>query len=249
MSSPTPKPMTDAAPGGQGIPGEATGEREMFRLNAPVVIFYIWLAFAAFNVVDLALQAKPRFALEVGLVIATITGVAYACGLRPRVIADGRGLTVINPIREWHLPWSSLRAVDVRDWVRFTCAGRSRAIESWALFATARVKRNYTQRAQDYTAKTPSTNRMPDEARRLMSQPAVVIIASRIEARLNAEQASAKRAQKAQAKAAKTANADQATETSGIVETDESGVTARWAWLSIAAMVIPAVALVVTLLV
>src|ERR1700761_4533624 len=168
MSSPTPKPITRAAPGGQGPPGEATGEREMFRLKAPVVIFYIWLAFAVFNLVDLALQAKPRFALEVSLVVLIITGVAYACGLRPRVIADDRGLIVINPIREWHLPWSSLRAVDVRDWVRFTCAGRSRPVESWALFATARVKRNYTQRARDYTAKTPSINRLPDEARHLI---------------------------------------------------------------------------------
>jgi hypothetical protein len=237
MSSPTPKPMTRTAPGGQGAPGEATGEREMFRLNAPVVIFYIWLAFAALNVVDLALQAKPRFALEISLVVLTITGVAYACGLRPRVIADSRGLTVINPIREWHVPWSSLRAVDVRDWVRFTCAGRSRPVESWALFATARVKRNYTQRARDYTAKTPSTNRLPHEARRLMSQPAVVVIANHIESRLRTEEAAAKRAQKAAAKAGEAPS------------NDESGVTARWAWLSIAAVVVPVVALVITLLV
>ena len=72
----------------------ATGDREVFRLNVPVVIFYVWLVFAAVNVVDLALQASPRFALIVGLVVLTITGVAYACGLRPRVIADGSGLTM-----------------------------------------------------------------------------------------------------------------------------------------------------------
>src|ERR1700761_1399645 len=237
MSSPTPKPITRAAPGGQGPPGEATGEREMFRLKAPVVIFYIWLAFAVFNLVDLALQAKPRFALEVSLVVLIITGVAYACGLRPRVIADDRGLIVINPIREWHLPWSSLRAVDVRDWVRFTCAGRTRPVESWALFATARVKRNYTQRARDYTAKTPSTSRLPDEARRLMSQPAVVVIANHIESRLRTEEAAARRAQKAAAKAGEAPAGD------------EGGGTARWAWLPIAAVAVPAVALVITLLV
>src|SRR6201996_3425466 len=221
MSSPTPKPITRAAPGGQGAPAEAAGEREMFRLKAPFVIFYIWLAFAVFNVVDLSLQAKPRFALEIGLVVLTITGLAYACGLRPRVIADDRGLTVVNPIREWHLPWSSLRAVDVRDWVRFTCAGRSRPVESWALFATARVKRNSRERARDYTAKTPSINRLPDEARHLISLPAVVVIANHIEARLRTEQAAAKRAQKAAAKAGEAPSGD------------EGGGTARWAWLPI----------------
>src|SRR6201992_594429 len=201
MSSPPPKPITRAAPGGQGPPGEATGEREMFRLKAPVVIFYIWLAFAVFNVGDLALQAKPRFALEVSLVVLIITGVAYACGLRPRVIADDRGLIVINPIRECHLPWSSLRAVDVRDWVRFTCAGRSRPVESWALFATARVKRNSRARAKTYVSRTPAIQRFFDQTQQLMTQPEVVIIANRIEARLRTHEAAAKRAQKAAATA------------------------------------------------
>jgi Bacterial PH domain len=241
MSSPTPKPMTRPAPGSRAAaPAETPGEREVFRLHAPVVIWWIWLAFAAFNVVDLALQASPRFALVVGLVVLTITGVAYACGLRPRVIADAAGLTVINPIREFRLPWSSIRAVDVRDWVRFSCspeakgAGRTRIIESWALFATARVKRNHTQRAQDYTAKTPALSRLPNEAQHLMSQPAVVIIAYRIEQRIHAEQA---------ARTAKTAGAAPEAAAS------EAAVTSRWAWVSIAAMLVPAVALVIALLV
>jgi hypothetical protein len=241
MSSPTPKPMTRAAPGGKGVSAGATGDREVFRLNVPVVVFYVWLVFAAANVVDLALQASPRFALIVGLVVLTITGVAYACGLRPRVIADSSGLTVVNPLREFHLPWSVIRAVDVRDWVRFSCdagpdgSGRPRVVESWALFATARVKRNYTKRAEDYTAQTPATKRLPDEARRLMSQPAVVIMAWRIEQRLAAEQAAARSSKQAKAKAA--------------LDAESAEVTARWAWFSIATIAVPAVALVVTLLV
>jgi hypothetical protein len=214
--------MTSPAPGG---PSEATSEREVFRLTSPVVVWWIWLAFAVFNVVDLAVQASARFALVVGLVVATITGVAYACGLRPRVVADGRGLAIANPIRDFGVPWSAIREVDVRDWVRFVCTAtpgdsRTRVLESWALFATARVKRNYTQRARDYTAKTPATNRMPDEARRLMHQPAVVVIANRIEQRARAEQAAG---------------------------APEAPVTARWAWFSIATMVVPAVALVIVL--
>jgi hypothetical protein len=232
--------MTRPAPGGRGGPEDATGEREVFRLNAPVVIWWIWVAFAVLNVIDLTLQASPRFAVVVGLAVLTVTGVAYACGLRPRVIADASGLTVINPIREFHLPWSSIRAVDVRDWVRFSCgpeaeagaegAGRTRVIESWALFATARVKRNYTQRARDYTAKTPAISRLPDEARHLMSQPAVVIIARRIEQRLRAEQSG---------RPAGTATAAPVAEASG------AAVTSRWAWLPIAAMLVPAAALVI----
>ncbi|HEY0717999.1 MAG TPA: PH domain-containing protein [Streptosporangiaceae bacterium] len=225
MSSPTPKPMTSPAAGNSTGSAGATGEREVFRLNAPLVIWWIWLAFAAFNIVDLSVQASPRFAVVVGLIVATITGLAYACGLRPRVIADGRGLTIVNPVREFAVPWAAIRAVDVRDWVRFSCtpvpgSGRTRVLESWALFATARVKRNYTQRARDYAAKTPATNRIPDEARHLISQPAVVIIARRIEQRAHAEQAAG---------------------------APEAPLTARWAWFSIATMVLPAAALVIAL--
>jgi hypothetical protein len=220
--------MTSPAPGSStGSTGstEATGEREVFRLNAPVVIWWIWLAFAAFNIVDLSIQASPRFAVVVGLIVATMTGVAYACGLRPRVIADGHGLTIVNPVREFRIPWAAIRNVDVRDWVRFSCtptpgSDRTRVLESWALFATARVKRNYTQRAKDYAAKTPATNRIPDEARHLISQPAVVIIAHRIEQRANAEQAAG---------------------------APEAPLSAHWAWFSIAAMVFPATALVIAL--
>src|ERR1700761_3410001 len=247
MSSPTPKPMTRAAPGGKGVSAGTTGDREVFRLNVPVVVFYVWLVFAAVNVVDLALQASPRFALIVGLVILTITDVAYACGLRPRVIADGSGLTVVNPLREFQLPWSAIRAVDVRDWVRFSCdagpggSGRARVVESWALFATARVKRNYTKRAQDYTAQTPATRRLPDEARRLMSQPAVVIMAWRIEQRLAAEQAAGPASKRSKAPGAEPAG--------GPDEAAGAGVTTRWAWFPIATIAVPAVALMVTLLV
>ena len=215
--------MISPAPGGST---EAAAEREVFRLNAPVVIWWIWLAFAVFNVTDLALQATPRFAEVVGLIVLTITGVAYACGLRPRVIADGTGLTVVNPIREFRIPWSAIREVDVRDWVRISCTpapgtDQTRVIESWALFATARVKRNYTQRARDYATKTPAMNRLPDEARHLMSQPAVVIIARRIQQRLSAEQSAGAPA---------------------------APLTTRWAWPSIAAMALPALALVVVFL-
>ncbi len=205
--------------------------REVFRLTAPVVIWWIWLVFAAANVVDLGLQAQPWFAARVSVVLLTITGVAYACAFRPRVVADEAGLSVVNPVRQWRVPWAAIRQIEVRDWVRIQCArtpggDATKTIECWALFATARVKRNYSRRAQDQITRSADTARIPDEAKRLMSLPMVVIIARQLE----------RRAGQAQAHSATDDGA-----------TDERVITS-WAWSSIAAMLLPAVALVIILL-
>lgn len=222
MTSPSP----GAPPASAGPQTGGGGPREVFRLTAPVVIWWIWLVFAAANLVDLAFQAPPRFAIVVSAILVTITGVAYACGFRARVTADEHGITVVNAVREFRVPWAAVREVDVRDWVRFQCATTPGAdttttIESWALFATARVKRNYSQRAQAYAAQSAEAARMPDEAKRLMSLPAVVVIARRIEARARAERARG---------------------------APEGVLSAAWAWPSIAAMALPAIALVIVLL-
>jgi hypothetical protein len=221
--------MTSPSPGGPSTatkrPADgAAAEPEVFRLGAPVVIWWIWLVFAAGNLVDLAIQAQPRFAVVVSAILVMITGVAYACGFRPRVTADDTGITVVNPVREFRVPWAAVREVDVRDWVRIhyaTAPGTTKKIESWALFATARVKRNYSQRAQAYAAKSAETARMPDEAKRLMTLPAVVVIARRIEARARAEQARGAPA---------------------------GALSKTWAWQSIATMALPAIALTIVLL-
>jgi Bacterial PH domain len=200
--------------------------REVFRLTAPVVIWWIWVAFAVANVVDLGVEAEPRFAARVSAVLLAITGVAYACAFWPRVVADEAGLTVVNPVRRWRVPWGAIRQIEVRDWVRIQCArapgaDATKTIECWALFATARVKRNYSRRAQDQISRSADTARMPDEAKRLMSLPTVVIIARQLE----------RRAGQAQARGA----------------TEERVITS-WAWPSIAAMLLSALALLIVLL-
>jgi Bacterial PH domain len=177
-------------------------------------------------VVNLGLQASPRFAIVVSAILVTITGVAYACAFRARVVADEAGLTVLNPVREFRVPWSGVRQIDVRDWVRVHCATAPGAdttemIECWALFATARVKRNYSDRAQSYAVRSAEAARMPDEAKRLMSLPTVVIIARQLEARAGAER-------------------DRGA--------PDGALRAAWAWPSIAAMALPALALVIVLL-
>jgi hypothetical protein len=93
--------------------------REVFRLTPPVVLWWVWLAFVVANVADFVIQgASARFAIVVCAILATITGFVYALALRPRVIAEPSGLTILNPFRDHHVPWAAIQAVDTGDWVR-----------------------------------------------------------------------------------------------------------------------------------
>ena len=93
--------------------------REVFRLTPPLIFWWVWVAFAVANVADFAIQGAPaRFAIVVSAILVAITGLAYALALRPRVIAEPSGLTIVNPFRDHHVPWAAITAVDTGDWVR-----------------------------------------------------------------------------------------------------------------------------------
>ena len=122
----------------------------------------MWLAFAVANVADFVIQgAAARFAIVVSAILVTITGLAYALALRPRVIAEPSGLMILNPFRDHHVPWAAITAVDTGDWVRVHYARRqgparasppssaaSKAVSCWALYISARTKRRAARPAR-----------------------------------------------------------------------------------------------------
>jgi Bacterial PH domain len=127
---------------------------EVYRFAAPVILWWAWLAFATANLVDVAVQGSARFAVIVAVVLVTVTGVIYACALRPRVVADDAGLRVLNPVRDYQVPWASVLTVDVGDWVRVHCApvpgsASGKTIDSWALFVPARTRLKARRRTRD----------------------------------------------------------------------------------------------------
>ena len=197
---------------------------EVFRRTGPLVFWWIWLAFAAFNVVDLAIQGSGHFAVVVTAILVAVTGVAYACALRPRVIASDAGLAVKNPVRDYRIPWGAVETVDVGDWVRVHCTpvpgqATGKTIDCWALFAPARYRRKTGRTAQ--TRAFAAGPKVSDEAMRLMSMTAVQAMAREMDERARRERA---------AGAAGGAPA------------------ASWAWPSLAAMILPALALLIVTL-
>ena len=231
----------------RGIP--AAGH-ETFRLTTPVVLWWVWVAFALANVVDLAAQGSPAHsALVIDAIVLLITGLAYALALRPRVIADQAGITIVNPFRDHHVPWAVIQRVDAGDWVRVHHTRDSspvsavevpgRAIECWALYVSARAKRRDARGAPPPRSggfrgfgqqQADEMARLPAEAKYLASLPAAKAIAARLDALAAKERGRAGRADSGQAGR-------------------PSPVTARWAWFPFAAVAVPALALLIAVLV
>jgi len=132
-------------------------DRETFRLAPPVIFWWVWVAFVAVNVIDYAVQGLPsaRFGAVVGAVLLLVTGVAFTLALRPRVIASGAGITVVNPYRTHFVPWRLVTFVDTGEWVQVHYApagpgdadrgqgntGLGNTVHCWALYVSARARR------------------------------------------------------------------------------------------------------------
>jgi Bacterial PH domain len=226
-----------------------------------VVLWWVWLVFAAANIADIAIQGtSARFTLVTSAVLVTITGVVYTLAFRPRVIAGPAGLVIVNPFRDHYVPWAAVQAVDSGDWVQVHHAGASgtpssaagKAISCWALYVSARTKRKAARAtlpprrrrsrlagtlpgqgipapwlpvAQAYAGSSDpgDISRLPDEAKYLASLPPAKAIALRLDTMARKQRSRVKSAQ-------------------------PDPVAARWSWPSLAALALPALALLIVLL-
>ena len=95
-------------PVGRKKRADALGGPQTFRSPTAVIIWWVWLLFAAANLVDLAVQGRDHVSLVAAAILVLATGVAYVTAQRPRVIADSAGVTVVNPLRDHHIGWACL---------------------------------------------------------------------------------------------------------------------------------------------
>lgn len=197
----------------------------MYRSGPAVVLWWVWLAFAAANLVDIGLQARGHFAAVVAAVIVLITGVMYACALRPRVVADGTGVTVANPLRDHQVPWGAVSKVDLRDTLRVHCqrpGSKDKVLSSWAIVSSRRsqARAELRTRRGGLLGRTPPPRyaELPQDARALMRKSPAEFAVAQLSERAAAEQAQSQ---------------------------SEGAWTVRWAWWPIAVMAVPALALAI----
>src|SRR5262245_42777483 len=87
----------------------------VFRSTPSYVFAWVWMAFAAANLVDLAVRGRDVASVIAAGSLLLGAGVAYIIGLRPRVVADDDGVRLHNPLQDVRLPWSAVEKVGKTD--------------------------------------------------------------------------------------------------------------------------------------
>lgn len=204
---------------------DLASSRQVFRSAGSIVLWWGWVALAVVALVDLAVESHGHDAVVMALVVFAVTGALYGCALRPRVVADVTGIAVENPLRDYRVRWGGVERVDAPNALRVHCvpapgAAKGKILNSWAVQSSPRADRVAERKArrgrrQQYPA---GYGRYPEEAKVASRHSLAESTARQLDERLQRERA--------------------AGAASGPPE-------AHWAWLSIAAMVVPLVALIV----
>jgi hypothetical protein len=229
------------------------GERQVYRTSGALVAWWAWAAFAVVLLAVLALGHRDHAALVTAFVVVAITGIMYACALRPRIVAGTAGITVVNPLRLHEVPWSVVTQVDLVHNVRVhyrgpdgdtpdgDTPGGEKIVHSWAVQSTGRSRTRNELRARRAArrglAPEPGHARLPDAAQAALAGSAAEFIARQLNERA--------RVQRSAASAAKTASATDAD--SGVPD-PAPAARVRWSWAPIAAMVVPLLILLAVVL-
>ena len=131
-----------SVPVGRKKRADAADGPQTFRSPTAVIVWWVWLLFAAANLIDLAVQGRDHVSLVAAAILVLATGVAYVTAQRPRIVADSAGVTVVNPLRDHHIGWAGVTNVDLVDLLRIHCQekGRDKVIYSWAVHYSRRRK-------------------------------------------------------------------------------------------------------------
>ncbi|MHB1431164.1 MAG: PH domain-containing protein [Streptosporangiaceae bacterium] len=248
--------------------------KRVYRMTTPVVLWWCWLGFLVLALADLLIQGHQLPSARIALGALTITAVVYAAALWPRVIADSGGIRVRNPFRIFDIPWGAVNGVYLAESVEVQCARpapkKDKTVACWALAAPRRSRARAELRGRQWDRggrSTPSSYaRLPESARTVakMTQPEII---ARELASLKEEVAAVARAAAAAAEAVAPGQVAPSAAVNGSVPATEAArasgaesgggpagpagaevFRARWAWLPIAAMLVPAIAFAIAML-
>jgi hypothetical protein len=216
-------------------PGQAARPAQppdLYRSTVALVIWWVWVVFAAANVIDLAVQGHDHFSVVVIAILVLVTGVAFVAAFRPRVTADDEGMTITNPLRDHRVPWGCVESLELGDSLEVRCRwddGRPRRkkLYCWAVHSPRRGRLKAEMRADRKLAaaqrqSTTSFGKPPPEARSAMAKTDAEYIVDSLRAR---------------ADKARAAGAEGGGEDGG----EGGSPVSHWDLLAVAVLVIPAV--------
>lgn len=162
----------------------APGKPRTFRSPFTVAIWWLWLLFAAGNLIDIAVQGRDHLSLVAAFILLLVTGVMYATAQRPRIVTDDAGLTIRNPLRDHRLGWAAVAGIDPTELVRVRCewplgdgddgaggTGR-RVIYCWAVHSSRRRQAVAKLRSERRSRRRPAAGPLGSFGAPPESQPA-----------------------------------------------------------------------------
>jgi hypothetical protein len=246
------------------------GQPQTFRSPTAVVVWIGWLLFAVGNWIDLAVQGRDHLSVVAAAILLLATGVGYVTAQRPRIIADDAGVTVRNPLRDHRIGWAGVTQVDLADQLRVHCAWgtppdqQSKVISAWAVHysrrrqmaAEARTRRAARTQGRRSSLGLASSGRglaydapvpRPGAAAEAEAETIVRVLGQRATAARAEAAWAAGPGQAAGAEAAgEPTLAGAASGTTAVAAAGRAGpLTSTWSGRAIAALVIPALILLV----
>jgi Bacterial PH domain len=213
-------------------PAAAGSQPDRFRSPVAVIFFCIWTAFAVANLVDLAVQGHNHFGATIAAVLLLVTGVVYTTSLRPQVVADDHGVKITNPVRGHYVPWGAVDQVDLGDSLQLKISWNDgitehrKSLYAWAVHSPRRGRLKADMRAKRLgrPPERPSTiyGRLPPEMEKAQRRNDAEHMTRAVE-----ERAALAHAQ-------------------GMIG---GAPESKWHWPSIAAVVLPAILLLIVILV
>jgi hypothetical protein len=234
------------------------GTPQTFRSPTAVAVWVVWLLFAVGNWIDLAVQGRDHLSAIAAALLLLVTGAAYVTAQRPRIIADDAGVTIRNPLREYRIGWAGVAKVDVLDLLRVHCDGgvpggepgdskHRKVISAWAVHYSRRRQFAAEARARR-AARRPRRPGLgfPSGARDLSHSTGSYGTGS--PAQENSPEAEAEKVVRLLSERATAARAEAVWAAGTTTTTTAAPLTSTWSGRAIAALVIPALILLIVIL-
>ena len=256
MTAPNERTRTDVPVSAGRL--QADGSR-VYRLTAPVVVWWTWVALVVLSLGDLLIQGRDYVSLKFALGTLTATGLVFACTYWPQVRSDENGVTVRNPFRIFRIPWTAVRGIFLADSLEIQCSRpaqkKDKTVYSWALSSTrrtrAKAKLHGWQWEQGRRSRPGSYGQLPGQAKELVKMSQTEIIAREMAAKsdeVKARMLDPDNASPAGAGPLGLSSAEDRTWTASGPAIAGAVLTSTLAWPPIAAVLVPGIAFAIAML-
>ncbi|WP_440072587.1 PH domain-containing protein [Streptosporangium sp. OZ121] len=135
--------------------------KQVFRSTLATVVGWVWMAFAAFNAVDLIARYSGQASMVAAAVLGVLTALVFVTCLRPAVILSEDGVRVRNPLRNAFVPWRAVDEVTVSHSITIISGGGR--VRCWVPQASARERAAAARRGRSASAPVPARGRFRTE--------------------------------------------------------------------------------------